>query len=996
MSISKNIETQATELTRIRVSYWTWILVGLWSLAIVLSFFWNTQQVRSLIMDQARSELRANFFKDLTFRQWATKHGGVYVPVTEETQPDPYIDFIPERDVVTPSGRTLTLINPALMVRQFNEMARETYGAHAHISSLRPLNPINKPDPWEQQALQLLEQGTSEVNAIDSIDGKRYLRLIRPMVMGPKCLTCHFNQNYKAGDVAGGVSVSVPLTELEASTHNRVLQLGAGHGILWCLGLAGIYLGSRKLNQGVDDNKRAYLALRENEERTSAILSTSLDGIITIDANDRITNWNRQAESIFGWQASEVMGKKLSDHIIPEQQREMHLAGIRKYIENGHDQILNKLVEVNAINKQGHEFPIELTIAPIMTNGRHAFSAFVRDISARKKTEQQISHDYHSQRVIASVLEISMRSIPFRERLEQSLEQILSTPWLSLQGTGAIFVVDNEPGHLILAAQRGISETIQQRCNRVKFGDCLCGTAAQTQELVFSSCLDHHHTFSHPGMKEHGHYCIPIISEDTLVGVLNLYLDHNHKKNTEELQFLNAIANTLGNMIHRQKSDEKLQHYAYYDELTELPNRTLFIDRMEHCIKHADRHREYMYAVLFLDLDRFKNINDSLGHTIGDQVLDCVAERILTCVRPEDTVARLGGDEFGILLDDITDIADAYRVANRIHSELQKPLQLERHEVFTSTSIGIAPGTMPYRHPNELLRDADTAMYRAKHQGNGHTAVFDEAMHSSAVKLLTLETELRRAVERQEFEIHYQPIVSALTGRIVGFESLVRWNHPARGLVPPVDFIPIAEETGLINEIGLWVLQESCRQNQLWNRHHPGHESLYVSVNLSAVQFMQKDLVAQIDQCIHSNSYNTQNLRLEITESVLMENPETTNQILHDLKSRGIRLYIDDFGTGYSSLSYLHSFPFDSLKIDRSFVSKLGSGEEHEGMVKTIIDIARNFNMELIAEGVESREEIAQLKKMGCENLQGYYFSRPLVASEAEELLSCPNWNLDQ
>jgi diguanylate cyclase (GGDEF)-like protein/PAS domain S-box-containing protein len=910
------------------------------------------------------------------------------VPVTEETQPDPYIEFLPERDVVTPSGRTLTLINPALMVRKFNEMAQESYGAQGHISSLLPLNPDNLPDPWEADALRAFQQGTTEVTAVSDIDGYSYLRLIRPMVMGTKCLMCHQDQGYKVGDIAGGVSVSVPLTELEQTADERIMQVGMGHGALWFFGITGIYLGFRKLTQRIRESHRTYLALRENEERTSSIISTSLDAIITIDANDIITNWNAQAEVIFGWSSQEVLGKKLADHIIPQEFRERHLNGIRNYLASGEGPFLNQRLEVEALDRDGQQFPVELTIAPITIDGEPAFSAFVRNISERKQAEQQISRDYHSQRVIASVLEISMRSIPFNEQLEQSLDQILSTPWLLLQGTGAIFIVDKEPDNLIMAAQRGISEAIQQKCARVSYGDCLCGKAAQTQEIVFSSCVGDDHTISYDNMKPHGHYCIPIISKESLMGVLNLYLEHGHQKNTEEIQFLNTIANTLGNMIHRQRSDEKLQHYAYYDELTELPNRAMFLERMAQCIKHASQHDEHTYALLFMDLDRFKNINDSLGHMVGDQVLDCVAERLLQCVRPQDTVARLSGDEFGILLDGITDIAYAYQVATCIHDELLKPLQLDRYEVFTSASIGIAPGSLSYNHPTELLRDADTAMYRAKHQGSGHTSVFDEEMHARAVNLLTLETEMRRAVKQQEFEIHYQPIVSAHDNRIVGFESLLRWNHPQRGQVSPVEFIPIAEETGLINELGIWVLEESCRQNQIWAERYPQHASLYVSVNLSAVQFLKSDLITRIDNSLRSISYNMENLRLEITESILMENPESASQALQDLKSRGARLYLDDFGTGYSSLSYIHNFPFDALKIDRSFVSKLGTGDKHTGMVKTIIAVARNFNMEVIAEGVETRDQMMQLREMGCENLQGYYFSKPVAASEAEKLLS--------
>ncbi|NOQ89076.1 MAG: EAL domain-containing protein, partial [Gammaproteobacteria bacterium] len=579
-------------------------------------------------------------------------------------------------------------------------------------------------------------------------------------------------------------------------------------------------------------------------------------------------------------------------------------------------------------------------------------------------------------------------------KLEQSLEQVLSTPWLTVQSRGVIFITDNETKTMVMAAQCGLAEEIKERCSQLEFGECLCGKAAEKQEVIFASHIDEDHTVTYDGIEDHGHYTIPIMLENNLMGILNLYLDAGHAHNDEEIQFLNVIANTLGNMIHRYQSDEKLHYYAFYDELTDLPNRTLLFDRMSQCVEHAGRHSNYQYAILFMDLDRFKNINDSLGHTVGDKVLEYVAKLLLRCVRSDTTVSRLGGDEFAILLDDIADVADAYRVAERIHHELLKPMALERHEVFTSASIGIAVGQADYDNPADILRDADTAMYRAKQKGNAHTEVFDEKMHANAVNLLKLETELRRAVDREEFCLYYQPIVSSSTGRIVGFEALLRWNHPERGLVSPTEFITVAEETGLINEISYWVLREACRQNQAWNNNDATPYPLYVSVNLSAIQFRQKDLVKRIEYELQSLSFDAKNLRLEITESTLIDNPKLVNQMLQDFKNSGIHLYLDDFGTGYSSLSYLHSFPFDTLKIDRSFVSKLGTGDEHIGMVNAIIAVARNFNMGVIAEGVETKAQIEQLQKLGCEHLQGHYFSKPLSVEETEILLD-QTWEFD-
>lgn len=967
---------------------WPIALVIVWTIAIAGSLYWNYKQIHNLLLEQAHSELRANFFKDLTFRQWATRHGGVYVPVNQETQPDPFVSYLPERDVVTPSGRVLTLINPALMVRQFNEMTKQNYGAISHISSLRPLNPVNQPDPWEAQALKTLAGGKEEITEITTINNAPYLRLIRPMIMAEACLDCHKLQGYREGDQAGGVSVSVPLAPLEKTERKRMISVGSGHSILWLLGLSGIGFGARMLRRRIVEREAVYFSLQESEDRSRAILSTSLDAIITIDSEERITGWNGQAENFFGWTASEVMGEPLSEKIIPLRHRQGHRQGIQRLLESGQGNIVNRRVEVTGLRKNGEEFPLELAIAYILTDGKPSFSAFLRDISESKRIEEKIRRDIHLQQALAAVLETAIQPIPFKERLENALHSILSTPWLALRGTGAIFLVAEGNETLQLAAQQGVAVPILEQCALVPFGECMCGLAAKERNPIFASEVDNRHTRSYPGMTPHGHYCLPILSGEKLLGVLNLYLEEGHQKNDAELHFLSAITHALGGMIQRHLAEEQLKHSAYYDGLTELPNRALLLERLGRCLKREIRHNKLSYAVLFLDLDRFKNINDSLGHSSGDRVLVTVAKRLQQCIRPGDTVARLGGDEFAILLDDITDILDASQVAERIHSAMLQPFEVSGHEVFVSTSIGITLGGPIYQTPGELLRDADTAMYRAKSQGTANTAIFDEKMHAHVVALVTMESELRRAVERQELRVHYQPIVSAASGAMIGFEALVRWQHPENGMVSPAEFIPVAEETGQISSIGHWVLQEACREAQSWHTKFPQREDFFVSVNLSAKQFLQTNLTGEILQALQDSGLEPHRLHLEITESALLDNPESSKQALMVLRSHGIQLYIDDFGTGYSALSYLHNFPFDALKIDRSFVSKLGEGSEHVGMVSAIIAIARSFGMDVIAEGVESNTQLEQLKVLGCHKIQGYYFSRPFSAELATEWLA--------
>lgn len=441
------------------------------------------------------------------------------------------------------------------------------------------------------------------------------------------------------------------------------------------------------------------------------------------------------------------------------------------------------------------------------------------------------------------------------------------------------------------------------------------------------------------------------------------------------------------NIAERKKSEEQLRHNAYHDGLTNLPNRALFIDRLGCAIKRKKRHKDYLFAVLFIDLDRFKVVNDSLGHMTGDQLLIAIAKRLKSCLRSEDTVARLGGDEFAILLEDIKDVSDAKRIAKRIQEELKLPFNLDAQEVFTSTSVGIALGTTDYDKPEDLLRDADTAMYRAKALGKARYEVFDTAMHDHVVTLLQLETSLSRAFSRQEFRIHYQPIVLLETGRISGFEALVRWQHPTRGLLSPAEFISVAEETGAIIPIGYWVLREACLQMRSWQLQFP-EKPLSISVNLSSKQFSHPDLIKCISQTLQETSLDARSLKLEITESAIMENSESATAMMKQLRDLEVELHIDDFGTGYSSLSYLHRFPVDVLKIDRSFISRMNISDQKAEIVRTIATLARNLGIEATAEGVETAEQMAQLRLLQCKYGQGYFFSKPIDNSAAGAMLA--------
>lgn len=438
-----------------------------------------------------------------------------------------------------------------------------------------------------------------------------------------------------------------------------------------------------------------------------------------------------------------------------------------------------------------------------------------------------------------------------------------------------------------------------------------------------------------------------------------------------------------------QTSKEHFRHAAFHDALTNLPNRALFTDHLKFTIERTKRQPGHRFAVLFMDLDRFKNINDSLGHIYGDQLLIIIAKRLKGCLRQTDVIARLGGDEFAILLDGFAETDDVLRIAEKIQQVISEPMTIDRNEAFISASIGIALSSTGYERPEDVLRDADTAMYRAKDGGKARHEVFDEVMYARAVSLLKLENDLRRAFERQEFHVYYQPIVALKTGKICGFEALVRWQHPTRGIVSPSEFIPLAEETGLIVPLGQWVLEESCRQMREWQEQSPANRTLTVSVNLSGKQLSRIDLCRQMKSILEKTGLDPRSLKLEITESMVMDNTDLAITMLKQLHDLGIQLSIDDFGTGYSSLSYLPRFPVNSLKIDRSFVSRMNLNDENLEIVRTIVMLAHNLSMEVVAEGIETEEQLAQLRALSCDFGQGYLFSAPMTADSAAALM----WN---
>lgn len=459
------------------------------------------------------------------------------------------------------------------------------------------------------------------------------------------------------------------------------------------------------------------------------------------------------------------------------------------------------------------------------------------------------------------------------------------------------------------------------------------------------------------------------------------------------------LTNVIGMMrdiTERKTTEERLLHLSHHDALTGLPNRLMLMDRLQRCLARHQRHPQRRFALIFLDLDRFKLINDSLGHACGDELLKTMARRLTGSLRSTDTiarktdmntVARLGGDEFVVLLEDISDTTDAIRVADRLQRELSAPVELEGQEVVTTVSMGIALSDLGYTHPQEVLRDADNAMYRAKSLGKARYQVFDQQMHEAIRARLALENELRKGIERNEFVLLYQPIMNLESHRTVGFEALVRWRHPTRGFIAPSEFIPIAEETGLIIPLGKWVLLEACRQLMRWSARLPQATELTMSVNLSVKQISDPELGTTVHQILRATGIRPDRLKLEITESAMMEDQSLMSHTLEQLKKLDVQLYMDDFGTGYSSLSCLHQFPIDGLKIDRAFIQSMGQRTDYTAVVQAIVSLAHHLGMTVVAEGLENANQLLQLQTLEADHGQGYFFAMPLPSDEAEQYL---------
>jgi diguanylate cyclase (GGDEF)-like protein/PAS domain S-box-containing protein len=692
----------------------------------------------------------------------------------------------------------------------------------------------------------------------------------------------------------------------------------------------------------VAERKRVEKALRDSEARYRAVLQQSLEAIYIFDTDShQILEANPAFLDLLGYTAEEIAHLTLYDIVMEE----------KSSIAYFHQKLLNgegiKIGERRWRRKDGTTVEVEVTANRIQQGERNIVFVVARDITERKRAEMILRESEERYAIAVRGANDGLWDWNLRTN-----EIYFSPRWSSMLGVEEN-VIGKEPEEWFKRVHPQDLSQLQTAINLHISGN-----------TPFLEC----------------EYRIQHSNKDFL-WVLSRGLA---MRDADGKAY--RMAGSQTDIADRKRAEERLAYDALHDVLTGLPNRILFIDRLGQRLEHAKRHPDDLFAVLFIDLDRFKVINDSLGHSVGDEFLTNTAQRLLSCLRPEDTISRLGGDEFAVLLNEVKEESDTVRVVERIQSRLESTSMLESVDRSSTASIGIALYNNKYTEPLEMLRDADAAMYRAKALGGGRCQLFDKTMYENALLLLQMEADLKRAVENREWRVYYQPIISLESGRITGVEALVRWMHPTRGIVSPLDFIPIAEETGLILQIGQYVLRTACVQAKTWQ--DSGHVELWVSVNISGRQFQEKNLVKLVEQTLTETGLPSEGLRLEITESVAMKDLAHSISILTELNKLGVNISLDDFGNGYSSLSYLKQFPLKVLKIDRSFIQDNGIDKNGEAITSAIIFMGQTLNLEVVAEGVETQEQLNFLRSQFCNEVQGFLFGQPMSAEEITKLLS--------
>jgi len=774
----------------------------------------------------------------------------------------------------------------------------------------------------------------------------------------------------------------------------------------------------------VSDRKNAELALSQTSRQLQSFLDNTPAMAALFTAEGRYLRVNKAGASLFGVEPEAMTGRPFSDFLPADTVTTFHQR-MAELVANQTPMVVEDYLKLG-----DEETVLQSILFPVTAEADSplVLGSIATDITPLVQAQTALRRQAEEERLMRTMTQHIRESLDLHQVLETTVTEVrefLNTDRVLVyrfheDWSGDMFVESVLPPWKAV-----VGSTIKDPCFE---GDLvtqyLHGHIGQIDNLEQSAIAQCHKDLLGQ-FQVQANLTIPINCRGQLWGLLCVHHCRSPRAwQTDEIRLLRHIADQVAiaiqqaelyqqaqaELAERKRLEAQLRYEAFHDRLTALPNRAFFLEQLSSALDnlHQNCHElfrqncqlfnqasnmtccAYQFAVLFLDLDRFKIINDSLGHTIGDTLLQIVAKRLQSCLDSRQVAARLGGDEFVVLLTGLRTAGEATDLALTIHNALEAPILLQQHEVFVRASIGIALSSPEYTDPSQLLRDADIAMYQAK-DGNRGYAIFDAPMHTLAVQQMQLENDLRHAIERQEFELYYQPIVDLASGGLQGFEALIRWRHPRRGLVSPVDFIPVAENTGLITDLDLWTLNQACQQMHRWHLQFPQHRDLTVSVNLSGKQFVRSDLIQRIDLALANTGLQGKHLKLEITESVLIQNAPLAITILAQLKTRHITVCMDDFGTGYSSLSYLHRFPVDVLKIDKSFISGLQSQDSQSGdavIVRAIISLATSLNLTVVAEGIETLEQLHYLKANHCQGGQGYYYSRPMPASEVVTYLA--------
>ena len=672
-------------------------------------------------------------------------------------------------------------------------------------------------------------------------------------------------------------------------------------------------------------------ARRKSESRMNQLIASTLDAVITVDRHGIVLEWNPQAEATFDVRARDVIGNPLPADILPP---------LQKTIDG---ELLDRRLEAVARRASGEEFSVEVMIDPVGSGEERTLTAFIRDISERKRAHVEL------------------------EQSEERFRTLVEKSW-----SGVALLDENLAFTYVGSSTQGLLGYSDEELMRSSFVALIHPRDRQATLEVFADLLA-----ASPTLEARAEFRF-LHKNGTWIWL------EGFAQNLLPDPSVRALVVNYRDITQRKATEKQLEYQAYYDALTGLPNRLLFRDRVVNAIAQARRHRRGI-AVMYLDLDHFKLVNDGLGHSVGDALLSDVAVRLQGSIRASDTISRLGGDEFTILLNDTSSSDSVFGVAHKVLHSLARPFRVEGHELYVTASIGISVFPTDGEDVEKLLKCADSAMYRAKELGRNQAQLFTSSMNERYVERLALEQSLHHAVERDELEVYYQPIFESTRQRVVALEALLRWNHPTRGLIEPVDFIQLAEETGLIVSMGEWAIRRACSQLREW--HEAGFPDLRMSVNISAPQLQQVNFIDFLAEAMAQCNLHSALLDLEITESIAVQNVESTMQILREVKRHGVGIAIDDFGTGQSSLIYLKRFPIDTVKIDQAFVSDVTSDESTAAIVSYIINLAHTLHLNVVAEGVETEEQYQFLLANGCDRMQGFLFSRPLPASEAYEFL---------